>query len=82
MFRSWELACSKLVSVDTGTDFEKLARLDLAGAGIASTVRMSALLAAYTVSDVHAITRQYWREIRLLTALEFEPYAIYLQEAK
>jgi hypothetical protein len=87
--RMWEVAFPKTAPVDSGIDFDMLARLDLTGAGIVGAARTAALLAADEMSEtitiahlVRAIARQYHREARILTASELGPYAAFLQEAR
>ena len=82
--RIWELAFPPLAPV-SGIDLNVLQSLDLTGAGIVASARIAALLAADERSDlismkhvVKAITRQYQREARLLSAAQLGQYATLL----
>jgi hypothetical protein len=62
-------------AADPGIDFDRLARLDMTGAGIVNSVRTAALLAAHAGAStiemphiVEAVARQFRREARVLTA--------------
>jgi hypothetical protein len=86
--RLWELAVPKAAPVDPGVDLEALARLDMTGAGIVTSARTAALLAAdagsatITMADmVRATARQFRREARLLTPSELGPHGSLLQGA-
>lgn len=75
--RIWEIALPKDAPLDGDIDFEVLERLDMTGAGIVSSTRMAALLAADEGTDVismghiaQAVSRQYQRESRVLSSAE------------
>ncbi|HYP27458.1 MAG TPA: ATP-binding protein [Blastocatellia bacterium] len=94
--RIWELAFPKTAPLEPGIDFKLLSRLDLTGAGIVASAQTAALLAIESAGSsryegdavitkshiVHAISRQYRREGRVLTSSELGPYAPLLQEAR
>jgi len=75
--RLWLLAFPKESPRDPSIDFDKLARLDLTGAGIVSSARTAALIAAdekSTSISLHhiaeGVVRQYRREGRVLAPAE------------
>ena len=84
--RIWQIALPKDAPRDVCIDFEILERLDMTGAGIMSSARMAALLAASEETDVismyhlaQAVSRQYQRESRVLSAVELGSYAPLIQ---
>ncbi len=84
----WKIAFPKQAPLDQRIDFDLLEKLDLTGAGIVSSTRMAALLAAecgaekITMEHVaQAVARQYQRESRLLSAAELGPYS-YLADSR
>jgi hypothetical protein len=87
--RIWEIAFPKSSPLEEEADFEALSRLDLTGAGIVTSAHTAALLAADEGSEIirmshiiRAVTRQYRREARILTANDLGQYASLLQEAR
>jgi len=80
--RLWELALADPVRLAEPLELERLATLDLTGAGIAAIVRSAALAAhaddrdALTAVDVlTATSKQFQREARLLPRELLGPYA-------
>jgi hypothetical protein len=80
--RLWELALAAPVALAEPLELERLAALDLTGAGIAAIVRSAALAAhadgrdALTAADVLVATsQQFRREARLLPRELLGPYA-------
>ncbi|MEU4689801.1 ATP-binding protein [Actinoplanes sp. NPDC023714] len=77
--RLWELA---LHPCDAGVDLDRLAALELTGAGIVGAVRTASLLAAASGADrpsmrdvAQGVSRQFRSEGRLLGAGDLGPYA-------
>jgi SpoVK/Ycf46/Vps4 family AAA+-type ATPase len=80
--RLWRLAFPSAAPLAGDVDLAVLARLDMTGAAITSTARVAALNAARVGADtigvdhiVDALTSQYHREARALTATDLGPYA-------
>jgi hypothetical protein len=87
--RIWEIAFPKSAPIDASINFEALSRLDMTGAGIVSSARTAALIAADEGSEtitmshtVRAIAGQFRREARILSATDLGPYAPLLQEIR
>jgi len=85
--RIWNIAFPKSAPVAKDVDLDVLARLSMTGAGIVSSARSAALLAAdagcVSISMAHVVratARQFRREARVLTAHELGPYGALLQE--
>jgi SpoVK/Ycf46/Vps4 family AAA+-type ATPase len=80
--RLWELALADPVQLAEPVELERLATLDLTGAGIAAIVRSAALTAhaddrdSLTAADLlTATSKQFQREARLLPRELLGPYA-------
>jgi hypothetical protein len=79
--RLWRLAFPPAAPLAPDVDLAVFARLDLTGAGIAASARGAALTAARAGSSlisvvdiVAAVTQQFQREARALTATDLGPY--------
>jgi AAA+ superfamily predicted ATPase len=80
--RLWRLAFPAAAPLAPDLDLSVLARLDLTGAGIVSSARVAALAAARVGASaigiphvIEAVTSQFQREARALTATDLGPYA-------
>jgi hypothetical protein len=87
--RIWRIAFPETAPLDVDIDLDLLQSLDLSGAGIVGAARTAALLAADERSDyismlhvVKAVSRQYKREARVLSAGQLGPYASLLRLAE